>query len=52
MEAAKTGSQPRRQWPLLASVAFLVLILIEVGGVVLLSYQCENPAPVPMMQGR
>ena len=50
MEAAKTDSQPRRKWRLLAAVAFL--ILIEVGGMLLLCYQCENPAPVPMLQGR
>ena len=52
MEAAKTDSQPRRKWRLLASVAFLILMLIEVGGIVLLCYQGENPAPVPMLQGR
>jgi|AmaraimetFIIA100_FD_contig_31_65096501_length_371_multi_4_in_0_out_0_1 hypothetical protein len=50
MEAAKTDSQPRRKWRLLAAVAFL--LLIEVGGMLLLCYQCENPAPVPMLQGR
>jgi hypothetical protein len=50
MEAAKTDSQPRRKWRLLAAVA--LLLLIEVGGTVLLCYQCENPAPVPMLQGR
>jgi hypothetical protein len=50
MEAAKTDSQPRRKWRLLTAVAFL--ILIEVGGMLLLCYQCENPAPVPMLQGR
>jgi len=50
MEAAKTDSQPPRKWRLLAAVAFL--LLIEVGGTVLLCYQCENPAPVPMLQGR
>ena len=50
IEAAKTDSQPRRKWRLLAAVAFL--LLIEVGGVLLLCYQCENPAPVPMLQGR
>ena len=50
MEAAKTDSQPRRKWRLLAAVAFL--ILIEVGGMLLLCDQCENPAPVPMLQGR
>ena len=50
MEAAKTDSQPRRKWRLLAAVAFL--LLIEVGGMLLLCDQCENPAPVPMLQGR
>ena len=50
MDAAKTGSQPRRKWRLLATVAFL--ILIEVGGMLLLCYPCENPAPVPILQGR
>lgn len=50
MEAAKADSQSRRKWPLLAAVACLVLI--EVGGIVLPSYRCENPAPVPTLQGR
>jgi hypothetical protein len=50
MEAVKTGSQPRRKWRLLATVAFL--ILIEVGGMLLLCYPSENHAPVPMLQGR
>ena len=50
MEVTKTDSQPRRKWRLLAAVAFL--LLIEVGGMLLLCYQCENPAPVPMLQGR
>jgi len=50
MEAGKTDSQPRRKWRLLAAVAFL--LLIEVGGTLLLCYQCENSAPVPMLQGR
>jgi hypothetical protein len=50
MEAAKTDSQSRRKWPLLVTVAFL--ILIEVGGTLLLCYPCENPAPVPTLQGR
>ena len=50
MEAAKTDSQPRRKCRLLAAVAFL--ILIEFGGMLLLCYRCENPAPVPMLQGR
>lgn len=50
VEAAKTDSQPPQKWRLLAAVAFL--LLIEVGGTLLLCYQCENPAPVPMLQGR
>ena len=50
MEAAKTDSQSQRKWPLLVTVAFL--ILIEVGGTLLLCYPCENPAPVPTLQGR
>ena len=50
MEVAKTDSQPRRKWRLPAVVAFL--ILIEVGGMLLLCYRYENPAPVPMLQGR
>jgi hypothetical protein len=50
MEAAKTDSQPRRKWRLLAMVAFL--ILIEAGGMLLLGYRCEDPAPIPMLQGR
>ena len=50
MEAAKSDSQSRRKWPLLAAVAFL--ILIEVGGMLPLCYRCENPAPVPTLQGR
>jgi len=50
VEAAKTDSPSRPKWPLLAAVAFL--ILIEVGGMVLLCYQCENPTPVRMLQDR
>jgi len=50
MEAGKTDSPSRPKWPLLAAVAFL--ILIEVGGMVLLCYQCENPTPVRMLQDR
>jgi len=50
MEAGKTDSPSRPKWPLLAAVAFL--ILIEVGGMVLLCYQCEHPTPVRMLQDR
>jgi hypothetical protein len=50
MEAAKTDSQSRSKWGLLVTVA--CLILIEVGGTLLLCYRCENPAPVPTLQGR
>ena len=50
MEVTKTDSQPRRKWRLLAAVAFLMLI--EVGGMLLLCYRYEYPAPVPMLQGR
>ena len=50
MEAGKTDSPSRPKWPLLAAVAFL--ILIEVGGMVLLCYQCENPTPVRILQDR
>ena len=50
VEAAKTDSPSQRKWPRLAAVAFL--ILLELGGMVLLCYQCENPTPVRMLQDR
>jgi hypothetical protein len=50
MEVVKTNSQTGRKLPLLAAVA--ILILIELGGMLLLCYRCENPVPVPMLQDR
>jgi hypothetical protein len=49
-EAARTNWQPGSKWPMLAAVAFL--ILVELGGMILRCYRCDNPTPVPVLQGR
>jgi hypothetical protein len=48
VEVAEPDSTSRARWPLLAAVAFL--ILIEIGGTVLLCYRCEHLTPIRMLQ--
>jgi len=50
VESAKTDSPSRQKWSLLVAVAFL--ILIELGGMLLLGYRCENLTPVQVLQNR